>query len=487
MLGCGAYAEPSDSPADVTLLEPAPPGALPCAVDTILRERCQLCHGRPTAQTAPMSLTTWQDLHAQAPKHRETPAKVYERMLARLHDEQRPMPPRDQPQLSEAELAILDAWLAGGAASGEGCAEPATRARGSAAAEEQRTVEQPATPAESTPPEPRQRETSPQPSAADVPATEPRKLPTPPAAMPAAVQPKAEAPEEGLMPSDCEYVELRARQDAAGAPFQVPADATDLYQCFLFDLNLTKPTQGLAFEHLSDNPSVVHHWMLRTLEQTDKTGPLLSCDDPTLDTQVVAGWAPGSSDWHLPKDVGMDLGRGLMILEVHYNNIGKPATTDRSGVRVCTTRTLRPHTAGVSWLGSQLFFIPPKSKDFEVAGRCKPSRQSEPIQILKVWPHMHLRGKRSTLRLDRANGMQQVVLDEPFSFESQKSYDVPISLMPGDSLVSSCYFDNPSNTVVTVGNSTMDEMCNQFVIAYPAGQLRSDGFGLEHNSCLGIP
>src|SRR5262245_58885708 len=40
----------------------ASPAGLPCAVERLLRERCQQCHGGPTAFGAPMSLVTRQDL-----------------------------------------------------------------------------------------------------------------------------------------------------------------------------------------------------------------------------------------------------------------------------------------------------------------------------------------------------------------------------------------------------------------------------------------
>jgi hypothetical protein len=286
--------------------------------------------------------------------------------------------------------------------------------------------------------------------------------------------------------SECEYVELRARQDTAGTPFQVPADATDLYSCFLFSFGFEAPTQGLAFEAIHDNSNVVHHWVLRSLEPSDVTtrGPFLNCDNYYGTSKTIADWAPGSSDVYMPKDVGMELGSGLFYLEMHYNNIGRPATTDSSGLRICTTKKLRPQSASVSWLGNQLFSVPPKTNNYEVPGRCVPARHTQPIHILRTWPHMHRLGVHSSMKVQRATGMLETIFDEPFAFESQSAYDIPFTLNPGDSIQTSCFFSNPGNTAVSVGTKTTDEMCHFFVVAYPAGALTNNALSTETQVCL---
>ena len=98
---------------------------------------------------------------------------------------------------------------------------------------------------------------------------------------------------------------------------------------------------------------------------------------------------------------------------------------------------------------------------------------------------MHALGKRMTVRLDRADGSKTMVHDQPFSFSDQKHYDTPLVLHPGDSLLTTCYFDNPHDRFVGLGTKTSDEMCHNFVVAYPAGALASPG--LIANSCVGVP
>lgn len=446
-----------------------PSGSLPCAVESILRAKCQQCHGNPTAQTAPMSLTTLTELHAPAPIRSDTPARVYERMSARLHDGLRPMPPRDQPALAGEELAVLNAWAEAGAPGGNACPPMTQSAQsGPVQPDSKRESVDAGTPADAA---------SPAVQPADAQA---------PDAQEAAAEPETET-EPDPEPSECEYVEIRANADGAGAPFAVPADATDLYQCFVVDLAFKERTQALAFEHVLDNIAVVHHLTLSMVDPSEQTSGNFTCADMRPSARILETWGPGTEAWKLPKDVGLDLNSGVFLLEIHYNNIAKPATTDSSGIRICTTRTPQPIAASVSWLGSQFFTIPPRSSSHAIANRCTPSKQTEPIHMLRIWPHMHMRGVRASMQLDRAAGGSEVLLDKPYAFENQKAYETSAVLQPGDSLLSTCYYDNPSNFTVPFGQGTAEEMCHFIVIAYPADQLINDAWSLENGVCLGAP
>jgi hypothetical protein len=312
-----------------------------------------------------------------------------------------------------------------------------------------------------------------------------------PPGMKPTMNPLPEAPEDTPVepdPSECEYIELRARADESGAPFQVSANAIEQYQCFVFDQKFDAPTQALAIYPIFDNRSVVHHWLLYATDgDVDVSKNTVPCGAFQENSALLAGGGPGGPPWFLPKHVGLDIGTGKFIMEVHYNNVSQKDTTDRSGTRICTTKKLRPETAVVHWLGNQLFSIPARATNFEVAGRCKPPQIQRPIHLLRSWPHMHKLGKRMTLELDRADGTRTTVFDVAFSFDAQQNADARAVLQPGDSLLTTCYYDNTTDFPVTVGNNTTDEMCNNFVVAYPAGALTTNFLSLTKNSCLGLP
>lgn len=89
---------------------------LPCDVAAIVESKCQNCHAAQPVYGAPMPLVTAADFQKAA---KTDPAKkVYELVGTRIHSDQAPMPPPPNMVLDAAELATMDAWIAGGAAAG---------------------------------------------------------------------------------------------------------------------------------------------------------------------------------------------------------------------------------------------------------------------------------------------------------------------------------------------------------------------------------
>lgn len=93
---------------------------MPCAVDKVIRPRCQACHGAHPAGGASVSLVTQEDFLRDY-----NGKKVLEHVKERIHDQARIMPPSPN-KLAADELATLDAWLGQGApASSDTCDLPA--------------------------------------------------------------------------------------------------------------------------------------------------------------------------------------------------------------------------------------------------------------------------------------------------------------------------------------------------------------------------
>src|SRR5687768_6567225 len=88
------------------------PSGLPCEVEAIFTSHCAECHGDKPAFGAPMSLTSQAELLKTA---LDGEHKLYQVAAERIHDTRRPMPPPEQPRLTGAELATLNAYLNGGA------------------------------------------------------------------------------------------------------------------------------------------------------------------------------------------------------------------------------------------------------------------------------------------------------------------------------------------------------------------------------------
>jgi hypothetical protein len=395
---------------------PDPNGAplpLPCAVADIVKRRCQSCHAAQPVAGVPMPLMTWNDFEAAA---RTRPALAVRALVAkRVHDTARPMPPNKQ--LPEAELEVLDDWLAAGAKPGNVAVSCG-------------------------------------------PGSE--------------LEP---APSEAGPPEDSTCYTVHAHGQSTPGDTSPWLVDDQHYACFYFDQPWPDGAQGVYFAPDYDHhPELVHHWIVY-LDQNgiNPDGTATKCSglhetNPTM----VAGWAPGSDNNDLPADVGMFLSppNKKLLLEMHFyhDGVSAPIATT-SGVKICTANTPRKHTATISMLGSEYINVEPKSAA-TVQGTCTPQYDGE-IHILRSWPHMHEIGTGMRTDITFADGRTQTLGPWPFDFNNQVSYSTPVTIRPGDRLTTTCEYFNPRDTVVSTGTSTDSEMCFNFVTAYPAGALKS--------------
>lgn len=396
-----------------------PPGTgdgLPCEVRRIVQSSCSNCHGTTPKFGAPQSLVT--AAHFQALRGAET---MGQRVLARVADDARPMPPQPYARLGQAERQVLESWIARGSPA-EQCAEPP--------------------PAGTSPP------------AAGT---------TPPSA---GTTPPADA--------DVKCHSIVARASKAATKYSVPT-TPDLYQCFSYALPWgQKKVQMVSARPIVDNDKVLHHWILYNNASAVTDGSNSSCAGLHRDAANVAGWAPGGQPMVLPGDVGLRMESGGFTLEVHYNNNLGPGQLDASGVEVCVTEKLRPNEAAVHWLGTQ------NLNKLNATGTCDPANQG-PVTILASTPHMHLQGRHMKTVINRVGGGTDVLIDEPFDFNTQISYATPAVVNPGDTLTTTCTYAAPT----PFGEGTNEEMCYNFVLAYPAGGLAQSLQLLRKYDCTG--
>jgi len=448
--------------------------SFPCEVDQVLQSKCRVCHSEGGLTGTPFYFTS-PDVLQQPSKIPVDDGKAIGQLMAeRIHGVGNPMPPPNMPQLSDQELAVLDGWLHAGAPAGAACTgtgggtvtgnggtgNGSVVGSGGLAGGGSGGVVGDGTG-----------------------GSEIGTGGTPPMDGDGGAYVQVD-------PNECDPVEIRARKDVAGTPFPVPVGTSELYECFSYNIPPGATNQAITFKPLIDNPKVVHHWLLYKMSTPQTNGVTSPCLGTHLDGQLLAGWAPGAGPWLLPSDVGVDIGDGNFLLEIHYNNYGTTDETDRSGVEMCRAKTARKNTATLSWLGNDTFGfatpgIPPFTKDAPIVGACKPVI-TEPIHILKSWPHMHKLGRRMEAQIHRADGTIEPFFDKPFDFNTQIQYDIPEVLNPGDWIETTCHYDNEGAATIGFGEFTSQEMCYNFTLAYPANALIA-GIGVHSNVCLGQP
>jgi hypothetical protein len=377
---------------------------IPCDVAEILNQHCWGCHTDPPKFGAPMSLSGLEALADYAPAIRE-----------RLYDSSNPMPPNGE--MSEDERATLDAWLAEGAPAYDG------------------------PPCEELEP--------------------PEEIPIGPDAL------------------DCEPTHtFVAHADGSDDAYHVPeTGAENLYQCFTFKSPFDGVQQATAWAPIVDDERVLHHWILYRTATPQPDGGVTPCNMPQ-DATFVAGWAPGGQNFTLPENVGLELAGpdDYFILQMHYHNTPHYADSfDKSGVALCTTDTPRENAAGVFTLGSVSINIPPFASGHQAIGECKSWMTNllpEPVHAIASFPHMHEYGTEFRTEVFRGadDGPKETLVEiEDWVFDNQRYYehDPAFTIYPGDSIRTTCTFDNTSSQTVTFGEKTEDEMCFNFVMLYP--------------------
>ena len=79
--------------------------------------------------------------------------------------------------------------------------------------------------------------------------------------------------------------------------------------------------------------------------------------------------------------------------------------------------------------------------------------------------------------LKRTSGETVVMQDGPFEFTEQGTYGLekPLVIHTGDTVDTTCVYDNDSNVPITFGENTENEMCYNFAVYYPKGALNCVG------------
>jgi hypothetical protein len=433
-------------------------------------QQCKACHDGKGTAGAPMGLLTYEDL--RAPSHTNAAIPVFKMIQTRVHDTVKPMPMTGQ--LPAADLAVIDAWVAGGAPDcGFAHAAQAAAGAGAAAGSGAMTAGAGAMNAGRAATGDIAKYLSPDST---------HFIKEPPGTLPVG----PDAPDAEF----CFNMVAHGAQKALATdstPFSVPVK--EFYHEFDFKVPYTKTMVALSTKPIIDNSQVLHHWLLFHIQSdTGTDGAHQDEVGLQLGKELVSGWAPGGDPPELPPGVGLEMPKvgGFMTLETHYFNNTPMAQPDRSGVRVCMTSKMPANVATLTWLGTEGINIPAKQQG-TATGTCTPGVQSGDIHLIYASPHMHQAGTHMKTVINRKGGAQEIVVDMPFAFTDQRTYTTPNIVHPGDTLTTTCTWQNTTNAAIGFGTSTTAEMCYNFVYSYPAHSLPNPlGGGIEgsSNMCL---
>jgi hypothetical protein len=269
-------------------------------------------------------------------------------------------------------------------------------------------------------------------------------------------------------------------------PYAIPATGTLNYIYIVIPTGFTRDTWVNAAEIRPSARSVVHHmiavvrppgslWMkdakpfVPYIPTTDAERASDPQSDPVnISYELLAGYSPGMQ----PQRFDMDHSAKLIpagsdiVLQVHYTPNGKTPFEDqtRIGLELAKQTPEKRFMSAVA--ASNNWTIAPGDANAE--GRAMLTF-GEPVELVFMQPHMHLRGKNMIIRLVYPTGESETVLSVPrYDFQWQIIYylDKPRQLAKGTRVEVTAHWDNSVNNsnnpdasaTVKWGNQSSDEM-----------------------------
>lgn len=161
----------------------------------------------------------------------------------------------------------------------------------------------------------------------------------------------------------------------------------------------------------------------------------------------IAEFVPGYEPRRFPPDAGVLLSRSnWLTFNLHYTPDGIE-TNDQPVLALWYHRSKPKKTWNLAAPLNDVFVIPSSAPDHPVQATW--TTPNTPIEIHRLNPHMHLRGKRMKFEVRYPNGVRETLLSVPdYDFNWQIGYTLakPKSIPAGSQIIVSGAFDNsPQN------------------------------------------
>jgi hypothetical protein len=157
------------------------------------------------------------------------------------------------------------------------------------------------------------------------------------------------------------------------------------------------------------------------------------------------------------------------VIQMHYTASGKPTKDQTSIGLVYATQEPTERIVTTAAVNNR-FTIPPGDGNYKAESTVP---VVNPMTMLSLFPHMHLRGKSFRYEVDYPDGASEILLDVPrYDFNWQNKYVLaePKYLPRGSLLRCTAHYDNSENNphnpdpdaTVRAGPQSWDEMFNGY-------------------------
>jgi hypothetical protein len=240
---------------------------------------------------------------------------------------------------------------------------------------------------------------------------------------------------------------------------QIPATGADYFPTPNLVLPIAEDHWIRAVEVRPGNREVTHHSVIFSTG----SGPAMGAGGLF---DVLAVWAVGTPATVYPDGMGRWLRKGQSLrTNLHYHPNGKPQT-DRTRVGFYYGKGELKKEVAASLAGNIAFSIPPQTPNYEMRAAYIADQD---IDIVSLFPHMHLRGRDMTMTATYPDMRRETLLNVPaYDFNWQLFYypKTNISLPKGTRIDLVAHYDNSSankrnpdpNRTVTFGEASTAEM-----------------------------
>jgi hypothetical protein len=279
--------------------------------------------------------------------------------------------------------------------------------------------------------------------------------------------------------------------------FTVPADGRDVYQHFVFPLDLKKDVHVIGVEVRPGNPKVAHHavGILDTSgaarkkadkAKEEKTGPgYAGLDVGFLPAGFTPGYVPGQTPRLMKKGAAITIKKGTdFVLQMHYHPSGKEEK-DQTEIGLYLTDTPPTSIIGVVMMASEEIDISAGEKRFTAKDTFTLPAD---MTVEGIWPHMHCVGKTVDVTAELPDGKSRTLLkisDWDFNWQDTYVYAKPFDLPKGTKVVAEFTWDNSKDNPrnphsppkrVKLGEGSLDEMSGLII----TGELKTWQDSLAH-------
>jgi peroxiredoxin len=239
------------------------------------------------------------------------------------------------------------------------------------------------------------------------------------------------------------------------------------YKYFLAKTNFTEDRYVQAVEAKPGNRAVVHHMLIYVAVGNKREKDFAD----GIGSGLLVAQAPGDLASVFPPGHAKKIPKGATLaFQMHYTPNGTEQT-DRSSVGLVFAKEPPRHEVRTRAIAQQILIIPPGAANHRVFST---STFRKDVEVVSLFPHMHLRGKSFEFQAVYPDGKRELLLSVPrYDFAWQANYllEKPLRLPAESKIECVAHFDNSKDNLnnpdptrlVRWGEQTWDEMMIGFV------------------------